>query len=417
MEQRRPARRAAPRLPQRRPPGKVAPRLGGGPPSAAARPAGSLHPSLAACQLTIPWPRLRTRVQAERALAAHRRLSAATLTARHASVLFSPADPLRPLMDIVLQLADSAGARPPRRLACGLLSLGLRAGGLQAALQMRGCFLGIAGHEGCGTLRWMGLCRLGVAGRAFFPLLVCVSRWGKNKRARSIVACASCPGAGRNWAARVPAPLPRLGRRLPSRRGACALPAGPTFVPDTSVSVPEESDLDVFDRCVCETAFRHKAAASVGVWAGVSARAACPSSWWAGWGRHARFSGPIKLLLAEIAVQAAAAVPAPQHRCLPRPQGGCRHPAASHTPLPSHTPPLARPRLPFARRADLARLRRELKAALMDWEREQALYAEVRSARALRCARYRTFVPLLQPNSLPALRAARPPAAARALRS
>lgn len=48
-------------------------------------------------------------------------------------------------------------------------------------------------------------------------------------------------------------------------------------------------------------------------------------------------------------------------------------------PLPPTPPPTTHPPTPRcpALRADLARLRRELKAALMDWEREQALYAEV----------------------------------------
>ncbi|KAL4424193.1 hypothetical protein ABPG75_001494 [Micractinium tetrahymenae] len=127
-------------------------------------------------------------LQAERALAAHRRLSAAVLTARRASVLFSPHDPLRPLMDVVLQLADSAGVlcRPD--------------GGSAACLAA----------DRQSVLEWRAL----------------------------------------------------------------VVPAGPAFVPDPGVSILDESDLDIFDR------------------------------------------------------------------------------------------------------ADLARLRRELKAALMDWEREQALYAE-----------------------------------------
>ena len=48
--------------------------------------------------------------QAARALAARRRLSAALLTVRRASVLFSPHDPLRPLMDVVVAQAGSVGA-------------------------------------------------------------------------------------------------------------------------------------------------------------------------------------------------------------------------------------------------------------------------------------------------------------------
>ncbi len=47
--------------------------------------------------------------QAERAMSAHRRLSVAVLTARRASVLFAAHDPLRPLMDAVLDLANSVG--------------------------------------------------------------------------------------------------------------------------------------------------------------------------------------------------------------------------------------------------------------------------------------------------------------------
>ncbi|KAI3424225.1 hypothetical protein D9Q98_009581 [Chlorella vulgaris] len=47
--------------------------------------------------------------QAERAQQAHRRVSAAVLTVRRASVLFAAHDPLRPLMDQVLGLAASIG--------------------------------------------------------------------------------------------------------------------------------------------------------------------------------------------------------------------------------------------------------------------------------------------------------------------
>jgi hypothetical protein len=47
--------------------------------------------------------------QAERAQQAHRRVSAAVLTVRRASVLFAAHDPLRPLMDQVLALAASIG--------------------------------------------------------------------------------------------------------------------------------------------------------------------------------------------------------------------------------------------------------------------------------------------------------------------
>ncbi|PSC73983.1 LMBR1 domain-containing 2-like protein A [Micractinium conductrix] len=50
-------------------------------------------------------------LQAERAQAAHRRLTAAVLAARRASALFAPHDPLRPLMDAVLALANSTGRR------------------------------------------------------------------------------------------------------------------------------------------------------------------------------------------------------------------------------------------------------------------------------------------------------------------
>jgi hypothetical protein len=65
-------------------------------------------------------------LQAERARAAHCSLSLAVLTARRASPLFAPADPLRPCMDAVLECADSAGAvRWP--LLAG--TLGLPAGG------------------------------------------------------------------------------------------------------------------------------------------------------------------------------------------------------------------------------------------------------------------------------------------------
>ncbi|PRW61506.1 LMBR1 domain-containing 2-like protein A [Chlorella sorokiniana] len=49
-------------------------------------------------------------LQAERALGTQRRLSAAVLTARRTSVLFAAHDPLRPLMDAVLELANSVGA-------------------------------------------------------------------------------------------------------------------------------------------------------------------------------------------------------------------------------------------------------------------------------------------------------------------
>lgn len=42
-------------------------------------------------------------------MSAYRRLSVAVLTARRASVLFAAHDPLRPLMDAVLDLANSVG--------------------------------------------------------------------------------------------------------------------------------------------------------------------------------------------------------------------------------------------------------------------------------------------------------------------
>ncbi|EFN53506.1 hypothetical protein CHLNCDRAFT_136844 [Chlorella variabilis] len=57
-------------------------------------------------------------LQAERAQAAHRRLSAAVLTVRRASVLFAAHDPLRPLMDVVLGLAASVG--PSFKLDAGV---------------------------------------------------------------------------------------------------------------------------------------------------------------------------------------------------------------------------------------------------------------------------------------------------------
>lgn len=57
--------------------------------------------------------------QAERAQAAHRRLSAAVLTVRRASVLFAAHDPLRPLMDVVLGLAASVGECAPRCCVLG----------------------------------------------------------------------------------------------------------------------------------------------------------------------------------------------------------------------------------------------------------------------------------------------------------
>ncbi|GAB4813329.1 hypothetical protein N2152v2_000375 [Parachlorella kessleri] len=49
--------------------------------------------------------------QAERAVAAHRRLSAAVLTTRKASVLFASHDPMRPCMDTVLALANRSSFR------------------------------------------------------------------------------------------------------------------------------------------------------------------------------------------------------------------------------------------------------------------------------------------------------------------
>ena len=68
--------------------------------------------------LTLP-PAAAHHPQAERALAAYRQLSAAVLTARRASVLFAAHDPLRPLMDLVLHLADSVGE-------CGVLDRAMR---------------------------------------------------------------------------------------------------------------------------------------------------------------------------------------------------------------------------------------------------------------------------------------------------
>lgn len=48
--------------------------------------------------------------QAERAYASHKQLSLAVITARKASVLFAPHDPLRPCMDLVIDLANSVGS-------------------------------------------------------------------------------------------------------------------------------------------------------------------------------------------------------------------------------------------------------------------------------------------------------------------
>lgn len=48
-------------------------------------------------------------LQSQRAAGAHRRLSAAVLTVRRASVLFASHDPLRPLMDGVLAQTASVG--------------------------------------------------------------------------------------------------------------------------------------------------------------------------------------------------------------------------------------------------------------------------------------------------------------------
>lgn len=54
--------------------------------------------------------------QAQRAAAARRRLSAAVLMVRRASVLFPQHDPLRPLMDVVVAQASSVGE--PRPACC-----------------------------------------------------------------------------------------------------------------------------------------------------------------------------------------------------------------------------------------------------------------------------------------------------------
>lgn len=78
-----------------------------------------------------------TPTQAERALAAHRRLSAAVLTARRASVLFAAHDPLRPLMDAVLDLANSVG-----KACCFTCALSLHTWHFTAWV-MRGCALAL----------------------------------------------------------------------------------------------------------------------------------------------------------------------------------------------------------------------------------------------------------------------------------
>lgn len=66
----------------------------------------------------------------------------------------------------------------------------------------------------------------------------------------------------------------------------------------------------------------------------------------------------------------------------PRGELPCTPPAGSHTTRTPHK---------SARRSDLAALRREVKTAVKDWEREQALYAEVLFAvwglQYLMCAR------------------------------
>ena len=78
---------------------------------AAALPAGPAMDAIS------PLTKCHSPCQAERALAAHRRLSAAVLTARRASVLFAAHDPVRPLMDAVLDLANSTG-EPGARCCC-----------------------------------------------------------------------------------------------------------------------------------------------------------------------------------------------------------------------------------------------------------------------------------------------------------